>query len=140
MYFPYFASHRHGRLLQNRLQAQPDIAKQTSDPNPNTQRANLTLASFDISGMPPENPSLGLKMATHAPVAPNRRQRIAASKSLNRDCWPTRTMQPAMMKANPHKAMMKSGAWRWPGLLDMTPKATRISRPPAATQNSAIAK
>lgn len=104
------ARYCHSNLLRYLLKAQPDIAKQTSEPIPNTQRASVTLASFDMSGTPPENPSLGLYMATQAPVAPNMRQRIAASISLNRDCRPTRTMPPAMRKANPDKAMMKSGA------------------------------
>jgi hypothetical protein len=55
---PSFASYRYVSLLQNLLKAQPDIARQTSDPSPNIQRANLTLASFDMSGIPPEKPSL----------------------------------------------------------------------------------
>ena len=134
------ARYCHSNLLRYLLKAQTDIAKQTSEPAPNTQRANLTLASFDMNGIPPEKPSLGLYTATQAPVAPNKRQRTAASKSLNRDCRPTRTMPPAMMNANPDKAMMKSGAWRWPGLVDITPSATRISRPPEIMQKSAIAR
>jgi len=122
------------------LKAQTDIAKQTSEPAPNTQRANLTLASFDMNGIPPEKPSLGLYTATQAPVAPNKRQRTAASKSLSLDCRPTRTMQPAMTNTAPDMAIMKSGAWRWPGLVDITPSATRISKPPEIMQKSAIAK